>query len=122
MTKREAVAQTIRNLLAGHSPTDVKEWLAEEAKPFEPEAIIREALEALRLLAAEPADTKLGFCQEAARDLYRRSIEVGDFAGALAALKEFAKLSNLYSAGRTRRPASPPDVEQLLAELTRANG
>lgn len=35
----------------------------------------------------------VGWCMEAYRDLYRRMVEVGDFAGALAAVKRMQDLA-----------------------------
>lgn len=42
---------------------------------------------------ADPHVVK-GWCVHAARDLYRRMVEIGDFAGALRAVKLLSDLTN----------------------------
>lgn len=39
------------------------------------------------------ADTVSGWCFEATRDMYRRMVEIGDFAGALRAVKQLAEFA-----------------------------
>jgi hypothetical protein len=41
------------------------------------------------------AQTVQGWCFEAYRDLYRRMVEVGDYAGATRAVKQIAELAGV---------------------------
>lgn len=61
--------------------------------------IIEQALAKFVKAASMPAAIRKGWLLEALRELYRRQLKAGDFAGALGALKEIAKLSALYTTG-----------------------
>jgi len=127
MNKRAAVTQTVKMLLDGHSETDIREYLLEYGKPQKPKLIIRAALDNFKTIAAAPKATRLGFCQEAARELYRRMVEVGDYAGALRAIQELAKLTDAYAAAKATKAAKPapkaaPTKTAELLSLVRKNG
>lgn len=59
--------------------------------------IIEQALAKFAKSARMPAAVRKGWCLEALRELYRRLMAANDYAGALGALKEIAKLSALYT-------------------------
>lgn len=50
-------------------------------------------MERLKDAADIEAEVLFGWCLESCRDLYRRMVEIGDFAGALRAVKQLAELT-----------------------------
>jgi len=123
----QAVPQVLKQLLDGNSQPDVLEWLASQSVK-DPSAVLEQALAAFSAVADQPKSVRLGFCQEACRELMRRMIEVGDLAGALAAVKEYGKLADVYATAKgTKRPAKaedtgpgrPPDPAAELLELVK---
>lgn len=121
----EAVSQAMRLLLEGHARADIRELIAKAAPGQDPDRVLRLAVRRFAVIAKEPKQARLGFCQEAARELFRRMMDTGDYAGALRAVQELAKLSDAYSAGKhlTREPdeVDTPDdaaaVQSLLDTL-----
>ena len=108
MTPDQATVVTMRLLLEGHSRADITEKLAAE-KVKDPRAAITEAMLQFAALSQEPRATRLGFCQEMARELLRRLLEVGDLAGAVNALKEYARLGDVYTEAKgTKKPPAKP--------------
>lgn len=69
------------------------EWPAADARPLSVAAMAR-----ITEAADFDAKTIRGWCFEAYRDLYRRMIETGDFAGALRAVKEIQTLTTTTNA------------------------
>jgi hypothetical protein len=87
------VDQVFKWILSGATENDVLEaiaqaWPDEKAKP-----LIVAAIDQLRKAAQFDPDLVLGFCFESTRDLYRRMVEIGDFPGALRAVKQLAELA-----------------------------
>ena len=64
-------------------------WPAAEVKP-----LIVAAIEQLRQSGQLDVKVVRGWCFEAQRDLYRRMLEIGDFAGALRAVKQIHDMTN----------------------------
>lgn len=89
----DRVEQTVRWLLTGARDADVLEairttWPDQELQPL--------ILAAVDQLAASGRFDRLvvrGWCFEATKDLYRRMTEIGDFAGALRAVKQMWDLA-----------------------------
>ena len=57
-------------------------------------ALIIAAITKIRESDTLDPDTVRGFCFEATRDLYRRMVEVGDFPGALRAIRQLRDLAH----------------------------
>jgi hypothetical protein len=57
--------------------------------------LLLSAIEKIRESNEIDPQTVIGFCFEGTRDLYRRMVEIGDFPGALRALKQLAQFARL---------------------------
>ena len=85
--------ETVRWMLTGARDADVLEAI-ETTWPGQPwEPIVTAAVEQLAASAAFDGQVVRGWCFEATKDLYRRMTEIGDFAGALRAVKMLADLA-----------------------------
>lgn len=75
-------------ILDGNGDADIEQALGEKFPESDHARMIREVGEHLQ--RAGEIDTKAirGFCFEAYRELYRKMVEIGDFANALRALKQ----------------------------------
>ncbi|ADG67959.1 hypothetical protein Plim_2132 [Planctopirus limnophila DSM 3776] len=80
-------------ILTGARDRDVLEAIEKTWPQADPMALVQEAIGGFALSATLSRDAVRGFCFEATRDLYRRMTEIGDFAGALRALKQLADLA-----------------------------
>jgi hypothetical protein len=74
-------------MLQGNSETDILETIATHFPQAEPRALIQEVM--IQISNSGNVDPQIvkGFVFESARELYRRMLEIGDFANALKALK-----------------------------------
>ena len=82
MTAEAKLNQVYNWILSGASDYDVIEavqaaWPGEPIKP-----LLKAAVRKMQEAASIDADTVVGFCFAASRDLYRRMVEFGDFTGA----------------------------------------
>lgn len=89
--------------------TQVKSWIVEGmqsaaiclaiAKKFpklRPDVLMGLALDELRDEAAHiDSDAARGFLLNAHREIYRKTLEIGDFATAISALRSFERLANV---------------------------
>lgn len=87
------VEQTVKWLLTGARDADVVEairttWPDQALPP-----LLAAAVEGLAASAEFDRSVVRGWCFEATKDLYRRMTEIGDFAGALRAVKQLADLA-----------------------------
>jgi hypothetical protein len=78
--------------LQGAAVDDVFEKCRELWPGIPVEPIVAEVFETFRKSGERPPAVVLGWCLECARELYLKMLEVGDFAGALNALKEIPKI------------------------------
>jgi hypothetical protein len=92
------VAGALDLLVQGYSVEQVKEWLSKEKKigKKEAERVFIAVGKELAALAAGPKSHASGFCLAASRSLYQKMLSVGDFGGALRAVQEIARLSQIY--------------------------
>jgi len=87
------VEQTVRWFITGARDADILEAI-ETTWPGQPwEPLIAAAVEQLAASAAFDRKVVRGWCFEATKDLFRRMTEIGDFAGALRAVKQMAELA-----------------------------
>lgn len=87
------VEQTVRWMLTGARDADVVEaiettWPDQELRP-----LITAAVAQLAESGTFSRQVVRGWCFEATKDLYRRMVEIGDFAGALRAVKMLTDLA-----------------------------
>lgn len=81
------VEQTIRWLISGVREADIVEAIRATWPDQALQPLILAAVEQLAEAGNPEPAVVHGFCMEATRDLYRRMVEIGDFAGALRAVK-----------------------------------
>ena len=85
--------QVVKWVLTGATEHDVVDaikqaWPEDDAVP-----LITAAIDRLRAAGDFDHQIVLGWCFEATRDMYRRMVDIGDFPGALRAIKQLAELS-----------------------------
>lgn len=88
-----AVEQAVRWLLDGNRDADVLEAIVEAFPGLPALAIAQAAIH--RLAEAGEIDPAIvrGFVFEATKELYRKMVGIGDFAGALRALKQLLDMA-----------------------------
>ena len=87
------VEQVFRWILAGATEYDIDEAVRTAWPDVNPAPPIVEAIAKLREAGAFDQQVVFGWCFEATRDLYRRMVDIGDFPGALRAIKQLADLT-----------------------------
>jgi hypothetical protein len=85
-TDKAALEQVLKWVLAGHSEADIEEAIGKSWPDKPPAALILAAGDHLRASASFDVRTVLGWCIEALRDLYKRMVDIGDYAGAIRAV------------------------------------
>jgi|GEM_PF-6476733 len=85
-----AVEQVAKWILTGARDADVLEAIAATWPERDALALVMQAITQLKASANVDRDTVRGFVFEARKDLYRQMREIGDFAGALRALKDIS--------------------------------
>ncbi len=87
------VDQVFKWILTGATEHDVAEAIGQAWPGQEPKPLIVAAVQQLCSAARFEPDLVLGWCMESTRDLYRRMVEIGDFPGALRAVKQLPELA-----------------------------
>lgn len=88
----DQVNQVLRWVLTGATIHDIHEAIRETWPAAEPSELLDQVQQQLGDEADCDADLLRGWCYAATRDLYRRMVEIGDFAGALRAVKLLSEL------------------------------
>jgi len=96
----EAIRAAFDWFLKGHADQDILEAIAEKFPGQPIPAIITAALDQFRAIGRTDEHLIRGWCREAARELYRNMVEIGDFGNALKALKQLEP-------DRTQGPPAP---------------
>jgi hypothetical protein len=104
MSEAAKVHQVYNWILGGASDFDVIEamhaaWPGESIKP-----LLKAAVRKMQEAASIDAATVVGFCFAATHDLYRRMVEIGDFTGALKALKQLETIATKYGSLAKEQP------------------
>jgi len=84
----EPLEQTILWLLEGVRLADIKTALAKAYPSTDADTLIQAVAGEFEKSADADGLVLLGWCLEAYRELYRRSVEIGDFPAAMRAVKE----------------------------------
>lgn len=82
------VEQVITWLVAGHSEHNVVEAVQHHWPDQNMRDLMLAVVGRLKKTGEWSGPAVRGWCFEAAKDLYRRMVEIGDFAGALRAVKQ----------------------------------
>ena len=93
LTPEAKTEQVFKWILGGATDFDVVEAIAVSFPGDDPVLLLTAAIGKFRESAKMDADTVSGFCFAATRDLYRRMVEIGDFPGALKAIKQLRQFS-----------------------------
>ena len=78
--------------IKGGTESDIRMAIRESYPESDVDLLIITALEQFEKTGLQPKRVMLGFCIEATRDLYRRMVEIGDYANALRAIKQLHDL------------------------------
>ena len=89
----ERVEQTVKWLLTGARDADVVEAIRTTWPDQELQPLILAAIDNLAKSAEFEAAVVRGWCFEATKQLYQNMTAIGDFAGALRAVKQLAELA-----------------------------
>jgi hypothetical protein len=85
--------QVWRWILEGASEYDILEAMQQAWPEANHASLLVGAVGKVRESARLDPTTVLGFCVEATRDLFRRMVEIGDFPGALRAIRQLRDLA-----------------------------
>ena len=87
MTEPERVEQTVQWLLTGARDAEIVEAIGAHWPDQDLGQLINAAVANLAESATTEADVVRGWCFEATKHLYKQMVSIGDFAGALRAVK-----------------------------------
>lgn len=94
----DPLAQVLKWVLDGASEQDIQEAIRAHFPEKESEALIVATMRHLETVADRKPRLLFGWCFEATRELYRRMVEIGDYPGALRAVKQTADLAKRVAA------------------------
>ena len=106
----ELTQQVVRLMLEGHSLSDVIEYMQSTQKNLTTQQASEWAFAWFEQAADIPEKSRIGWCIEAYRELYRRMVEIGDFNGAVRCVSEISKLSGGKPAKTTKSANINTDV------------
>ena len=108
ITKKETsgpVKDVFNFIVDGHSNTDIFEYLNENGiRGAAAREIFEKALEKFMKSTQMPTEIRLGWCLEAYSRLYQKLLSSGDYAGALRAVQEIAKLTEVKGQFQKDKP------------------
>ena len=84
----KAINQVILWMIAGNRGEDIKEALSKEFPSQDEGKVIASAAEHFKKLANSNDNVLRGWCLDATRDIYQKMVSIGDFSGALKAIKQ----------------------------------
>jgi len=117
---KTTVEAVFRMLVHGFNDGDIKDFLKAEGLTASTAAKrLNRAFDELIKAAKIDQDLKLGWCIEAGRELFRNMTAIGDYPGALKAMKEVAILCGVYPGkkqplidkGETGDPDADDDID-----------
>ena len=85
--------QVLHWILEGATEYDILEAMQQAWPDGNHASILLGAIEKIRESSRLDPTTVRGFCVEATRDLFRRMVEIGDFPGALRAIRQLRELA-----------------------------
>lgn len=92
-TPPPAVAQVFKWILEGQTEIDVRDAIAVKFPGEKADPLIIAAIKQFAAAGEFQPEIMLGWCDEAYREIYRRSMEAGDLAAALRAVRLRAQLA-----------------------------
>lgn len=91
--------QVISWLLEGHRDSDIKAAIAERWPEEDAHALAVSAVDHFAKAATCDRRVVVGWGMEAYRDLYRKMLDIGDYANAMKAVKELVALATKHVYG-----------------------
>lgn len=89
----QPVDEIVAWLIEGHRDADIRAAIKEKWPEHDADTLQLAAADHFRRAANCEPEIIVGFAIEAYRDLYRRMVKIGDFAGAAKAVKEMVALT-----------------------------
>lgn len=108
--KAEHIAAVKTFLVEGNKGNDIKEYLLDNGvKPGEVAGLISAAWDSIVSDSSQEPEEIKAWCDGALLEIYRRTLQTGDYAGAKSAVKERIALHDLKG---TRKAASKPSSKK----------
>lgn len=108
------IGAVVKLILSGKNAFEFFDETQRQFPDRDTTALVMAAMDYFERQAEFVPDVVLGWCFEAARDLYRRMVEAEDYAGALRAVKQIAEMTkHVHRDGDEEAPseeASQPAV------------
>lgn len=114
----QPIDEVIAWLIEGHRDADIRAAIKEKWPEHDPTQLQLAAAEHFRRAAQCEPQIIVGFAIEAYRDLYRRMVKIGDFAGAAKAVKELVALTpnvQRFKDANTDEAAEAPEAGDITA-------
>jgi len=80
--------QVIEWMVAGHSGEAIGEAIGEKFPKSNPKNLMIAAGDHFRDICKADSGVLLGWCLDSTRDIYQKMVMIGDFSGALKAIKQ----------------------------------
>jgi hypothetical protein len=103
------VQQVTTWILEGNSTEAIEEAITETWPGEQREPLIVAAMSALNRSATSLRDNAADWCLESLRFLYQKQVEIGEYAGAMRAVKQICDMALPKAAG-PQAPPAPPNV------------
>lgn len=91
-SEKDRIRDVYEMILQGHSRTNIEQFCRQNWDS-DSEPLILSALEIFGKESKTSYDVQMGWCMESLKDLYRKSVEIGDFPAATRCVKEVADLA-----------------------------
>lgn len=91
--KIDPISAVMKWVLQGATERDIREAIEKSFPGEDPPALLAAVIGDLEKAASCPPDVLIGWCFEATREMYRRMVEIGDYPGALRAVKQILELT-----------------------------
>jgi hypothetical protein len=108
--------QVMTWILEGNSSEAIEEAISETWTGENPEPLILSAMSALNRSATTLRANAADWCLESLRFLYQKQVEIGEYAGAMRAVKQICDLALPKVAGAQVPPAPNVNVQVNIAD------
>ena len=105
MTSKDVTA-VVRWICSGHNLPDIHEAISEKIPGTNPQELIKQAMQQISESGRVPDDIIKGYAFESYKMLQSKMMEIGDFQGAMKAVKEIVALTK-----RESRPKQEKVIE-----------
>ena len=110
INKPELMKAVFNFIIDGHSNSDIFDFLSENGADAEDSKLIFEdALRKFMKSTQMPVEVRMGWCLEAYSRLYQKFMASGDYPGALRAVQEIAKLTEIKGEFKKEKSESVED-------------